>query len=252
MHSFLLNYLIDKIDHLHGRVLVAANEDRHVRNTIKQERIAHQRNRRSIDDDIVVPLTQLRKQRIQTLCLQQLRRVRRNSAARYQIQILMLAARNDDIVYRHIRLSQIIGQMTFGIQVEIESQHRFADIESHQRHFLTQERQREGGVAGDIGFAFAVDTRSHQDHRRFGLCRKHKTQVGTYQPEELRRNGRFAFADSDVRMTRVLHDLTQHRCFESLLVLLHVIDLVVKQLIQIQQSRRNHQPEEQTDDQQVT
>ena len=70
MHTFLFYNLVDVLNHLCLRIFVAAHKDRHVCNAIQQIRIAHQRYRSRINDDIVIPLAQLRKQRIQPLCLQ--------------------------------------------------------------------------------------------------------------------------------------------------------------------------------------
>ena len=57
MHAFLLNDLVDIIDHLRRRVFVSANEERHIGNAVQQIGIADKRYRSRINDNIVVAFT---------------------------------------------------------------------------------------------------------------------------------------------------------------------------------------------------
>ena len=165
MHAFLLNDLVDIIDHLRRRVFVSANEERHIGNAVQQIGIADEGNRSGIDDDVIVAFTQFCEELLYPIGLDQLRRIRWNRSARNDIQVLMLATRYDDIVDGDIGFSQIIGQVPLGRQVEIGSQHRFADVETYQCHFLTQDSEREGDVTRHIRLTVAVDRRGDQNHR---------------------------------------------------------------------------------------
>ena len=183
MHSLLLHYLVDVVDHLARRVFIAANEDGHVGDAIKQIGIADQSHRRGIDDDVLVALAQLGEQFFYARTLQQLGWVRRNSTTGDEVQILMLAARNDDIVKRHFGLRQIIGQMPLGLQAEIGRQHRFTDIHTYQHHFLSEDSQGQRRITGYVRFTVSVDATGDQDHRCLHVGRQDKPEVGSYQSE---------------------------------------------------------------------
>ena len=187
-----------------------------------------------------------------SLSVQQLGGVRRDSSARDDIQVRMFSTRNNHIVDSQTGFRQIVRQTSFLRQAEALGDSRFADIEAHQSHFLAQDSQREGGIGRDIRFTFAVDARGHQYDGRLDFRRQHETQVRTDEAEQLGRNRRFAFMNSDMFMTRVLDDLSQDRGFEATLEIFLVINLIVEQDHQIQQSGRYHHTQEQTDNTQRT
>ena len=162
----------------------------------------------------------------------------------------MLAARQDDIFQRYSRFGQIVRQVSLRRQMEIGRQHRLADIHAHQHHFLTQHRQRQRDVTRNIRFTVSIDARCNENDRRGLLLRQHKPQVRSNQTEQLRRNGRFAFVDRYMRIARVLHYLPQHRCLDSALKLLRIVDLVIEKDIQIQRAGRQDQAQQDTQQQQ--
>ena len=69
MHPILGDDIIDILDHLRRRVFITAYKDGDICDAIQEIGIAHQSHRRRIHENIVVPLTQLREEPINTLGL---------------------------------------------------------------------------------------------------------------------------------------------------------------------------------------
>ena len=113
MHSLVLDHLVDIVNHIRRCIFVPADEDRHIGYAVQMIGVAHESHRSGIHDDIVIPFAQFGEQLFHAVRLQQLRRIGRNSAARDQVEVLMLAARHDDILYRCFRFRQIIRQVSF-------------------------------------------------------------------------------------------------------------------------------------------
>ena len=70
----------------------------------------------------------------------------------------MFAGRHDSIVYRIGIVCQVGGKTTRIGKTEIGCQLGFANVETHQDHFLLNQGKRHGQVGGYVGFTFAINT----------------------------------------------------------------------------------------------